>query len=53
MRGVGRWKDEAIDNVADEAALDRIASEVRDFCRQCPAGTDSSNRLVASREIDV
>jgi glycine hydroxymethyltransferase len=37
MREIGRWMDEAIDNVNDEEALDRIANEVRDFCRQYPA----------------
>jgi hypothetical protein len=29
--------DEAVANVKDEAALDRIAGEVRDLCRQFPA----------------
>jgi glycine hydroxymethyltransferase len=37
MREIGRWMDEAIDSVNDEEALDRIANEVRDFCRQYPA----------------
>jgi glycine hydroxymethyltransferase len=37
MRQIGRWMDEAIAGVGDEAALDRIAAEVRDFCRQYPA----------------
>ena len=29
--------DEAVAAVNDEDALDRIAAEVRDFCRQYPA----------------
>jgi len=37
MRQIGRWMDEVIASVNDEAALDRIAAEVRDFCRQYPA----------------
>ena len=37
MRQIGRWMDEAIAAVKDEDALDRIAAEVRDFCRQFPA----------------
>ncbi|TAK60486.1 MAG: serine hydroxymethyltransferase [Dehalococcoidia bacterium] len=37
MREIGRWTDEVIANVNDEEALDRIAAEVRDFCRQYPA----------------
>ena len=37
MCEIGRWMDEAIAAIADEDALDRIASEVRDFCRQYPA----------------
>ena len=37
MRQIGRWMDEVIANVSDEDALDRIAAEVRDFCRQYPA----------------
>jgi glycine hydroxymethyltransferase len=37
MREIGRWMDDAITNVNDEAALDRIADEVRDFCRTYPA----------------
>ncbi len=37
MREIGRWMDEVIEHVADETALDRIAGEVRDFCRQYPA----------------
>ena len=37
MRQIGRWMDEAIAAVKDEDVLDRIAAEVRDFCRQFPA----------------
>jgi glycine/serine hydroxymethyltransferase len=37
MRQIARWMDEVIENVKDEAALDRIAAEVRDFSRQYPA----------------
>ncbi len=37
MRQIGRWMDEVIASVNDEDALDRIAAEVRDFCRQYPA----------------
>jgi glycine hydroxymethyltransferase len=37
MRQIGRWMDEAVSSVNDEDALDRIAAEVRDFCRQYPA----------------
>ena len=37
MRQIGRWMDDAIANIADEEALDRIGSEVRDFCRAYPA----------------
>ena len=37
MRQIGRWMDEVIASVNDEEALDRIAAEVRDFCRQYPA----------------
>ncbi len=37
MRQIARWMDEAIDNVKDEDALDRIGNEVRDFCRAFPA----------------
>ncbi len=37
MRQIANWMDEAIANVKDEDALDRIGAEVRDFCRQFPA----------------
>jgi len=37
MRQIGRWIDQVIESVNDEEALDRIAAEVRDFCRQFPA----------------
>jgi glycine hydroxymethyltransferase len=37
MRQIARWMEEAVSSVKDEAALDRIAAEVRDFCRAFPA----------------
>ena len=37
MRRIGQWMDEVIEHVDDPDALDRIAGEVRDFCRQYPA----------------
>ena len=37
MRQIARWMDDVIANVKDEDAIDRIAAEVRDFCRQYPA----------------
>ena len=37
MRRIAAWMDEALTNVKDEAALDRIAHEVRDFCAAFPA----------------
>jgi glycine hydroxymethyltransferase len=37
MREIGRWMDEAVSSANDEDALDRIAGEVREFCRQYPA----------------
>jgi glycine hydroxymethyltransferase len=37
MRQIARWMDEVIENVKDDEAIDRIAAEVRDFCRQHPA----------------
>ncbi len=37
MRQIGRWMDEAVAAAGDEDALDRIAAEVRDTCRQYPA----------------
>ncbi|MBF6599589.1 MAG: serine hydroxymethyltransferase [Dehalococcoidia bacterium] len=37
MRQIGRWMDDAIAHVDDGDALDRIAAEVRDFCRGYPA----------------
>jgi glycine hydroxymethyltransferase len=43
MRQIGRWMDDAIANVNDAEALDRIAAEVRDFCRQYPAPGMSVN----------
>ncbi len=37
MRRIAAWMDEALTNVKDEAALDRVAHEVRDFCVTFPA----------------
>ncbi len=37
MRRIAAWMDEAITHVDDAGALDRIAAEVRDFCRGFPA----------------
>ncbi len=37
MRRIAAWMDEALTNVKDEAALDRVAHEVRDFCVAFPA----------------
>jgi glycine hydroxymethyltransferase len=37
MRRIGAWMDEAIAHADDPDALDRIAAEVRDFCRAFPA----------------
>jgi glycine hydroxymethyltransferase len=37
MREIGRWMDEALASANDEDALDRIAAEVREFCRRYPA----------------
>ena len=37
MRQIAAWMDEAVEHANDDAALDRIASEVRDFCRGYPA----------------
>jgi glycine/serine hydroxymethyltransferase len=34
---IARWMDEAVAHVDDGEALDRIAAEVRDFCRRYPA----------------
>jgi len=37
MKLLGKWIVDVIDNVEDEAAIDRIAGEVRDLCDQFPA----------------
>jgi glycine hydroxymethyltransferase len=37
MRQIARWMDEVVANVNDEEAIERVAAEVRDFCRQYPA----------------
>ncbi|MHB8375604.1 MAG: serine hydroxymethyltransferase [Dehalococcoidia bacterium] len=37
MRQIARWMDEVVAHVDDGDALDRIAGEVRDFCRGFPA----------------
>jgi glycine hydroxymethyltransferase len=37
MRQIGKWMDDAITHVNDEAALNRIAAEVTEMCRKFPA----------------
>jgi glycine hydroxymethyltransferase len=37
MRQIARWMEQVAENVKNEAALDRIAAEVREFCRKFPA----------------
>ncbi|MFZ0887122.1 MAG: serine hydroxymethyltransferase [Candidatus Binataceae bacterium] len=37
MRQIGKWMDEVISHVDDEAALARVAGELREFCRRFPA----------------
>ena len=37
MRQIGKWMDEAITRSADDAALARIAGEVREMCQRFPA----------------
>jgi glycine hydroxymethyltransferase len=37
MRQIAAWMDEVVASVDDVDAVDRIAAEVRDFCRQFPA----------------
>ncbi len=37
MRQVAKWMDQAIAQVGDEAALGRIAAEVREMCQRFPA----------------
>ena len=37
MRLIGKWMDDAVAHANDEAALARIAGEVREMCRKFPA----------------
>jgi len=37
MKQIGKWMDDAIAHASDEAALARIAGEVREMCRRFPA----------------
>ncbi len=37
MRQIGKWMDDALSHVNDEAALKRIAGEVTEMCRKFPA----------------
>ncbi|HTY55304.1 MAG TPA: serine hydroxymethyltransferase [Candidatus Binataceae bacterium] len=37
MRQIARWIDQAVSQCEDQAALDRIANEVREMCRGFPA----------------
>jgi glycine hydroxymethyltransferase len=37
MRQIGKWMDEVVARVDDEATLSRIAGEVRELCRRFPA----------------
>jgi len=37
MKLVAKWMDEAISHVSDEAALKRIAGEIRETCSRFPA----------------
>jgi glycine hydroxymethyltransferase len=37
MRFIGKWMDDAIAHASDDAALARIAGEVREMCRKFPA----------------
>jgi len=37
MRQVAAWMEEAVSHVDDEAVLERISEEVREFCRAFPA----------------
>jgi len=37
MRLIGKWMDDAIAHASDDAALARIAGEVREMCRKFPA----------------
>jgi glycine hydroxymethyltransferase len=37
MHHIGRWMDEAVQKAGDDAALAKIAGEVREMCRKFPA----------------
>jgi glycine hydroxymethyltransferase len=37
MRQIGQWMDEAVQKAGDDAALEKIAAEVREMCRKFPA----------------
>ncbi len=37
MRQIGKWMDEVVSHVDDEATLKRVAGEVRELCRRFPA----------------
>jgi glycine hydroxymethyltransferase len=37
MTRVAAWIDEVVSNVDDEAAIDRVGAEVREYCRRFPA----------------
>jgi glycine hydroxymethyltransferase len=37
MRQIGKWMDEAVQKAGDDAALAKIAGEVREMCRKFPA----------------
>ncbi|HXF50755.1 MAG TPA: serine hydroxymethyltransferase [Dehalococcoidia bacterium] len=37
MRQIAAWIDEVISNVDDEAVIERVGAEVREFCRSFPA----------------
>ncbi len=37
MRRVAAWMDEIVANVNDEEVVERVGTEVREFCRQYPA----------------
>ena len=37
MRQIGKWMDEVISHVDDEAVIARVGAEVREFCHRFPA----------------
>jgi glycine/serine hydroxymethyltransferase len=37
MRQIGKWMDEVISHVDDEAVIARVGAEVREFCHRLPA----------------